>query len=277
MKKKTLLIIEANPTLCELVSTSFQEEENWEIIAMVHSGREGLRLIYEQSPDLVILDLAISGYDGISVLEALRDLPPRKSPKILVTSVSGQESVCRYAMALGASYYLRKPYKLNVLRDRIRMLLNENEPVRFLHMPEVFAKGKRTEIEIAEEFLSSKEAVSRSIAKILLRVGVPTNILGYPYISEALEQVLLEGSTVPMVKRVYSDIALRHNTTNTCVESAIRKAIAKTHENATPFYCRLLKAYGLLDHAKVPSNRRFLTILAEQIRFGLIELSPGDG
>ena len=80
-------------------------------------------------------------------------------------------------MALGASYYLRKPYKLNVLRDRIRMLLNENEPVRFLHMPEVFAKGKRTEIEIAEEFLSSKEAVSRSIAKILLRVGVPTNIL----------------------------------------------------------------------------------------------------
>lgn len=73
MKKKTLLIIEANPTLCELISTSFQEEENWEITAMVHSGREGLQLIYEQSPDLVILDLVISSYDGISVLEALRD------------------------------------------------------------------------------------------------------------------------------------------------------------------------------------------------------------
>lgn len=84
-------------------------------------GTEGLQLLRTTVPDLLLLDLAMPGVDGLAVLEGLRDLSA-KPPYTIV--VSGQEGDMRdRATALGANEVWKKPFNAADLIGRIDGLI----------------------------------------------------------------------------------------------------------------------------------------------------------
>lgn len=83
-------------------------------------GEEALALARQHAPDLVILDLAMPGLNG---LEVCRQLRTWTALPILILSVRGGETDKIRALDLGADDYLTKPFATGELLARIRALL----------------------------------------------------------------------------------------------------------------------------------------------------------
>ncbi|HEX7171051.1 MAG TPA: response regulator transcription factor [Candidatus Limnocylindria bacterium] len=86
-------------------------------VSAAYDGVEGLRHFDAERPDLVILDLAMPGMDGLRVCTELRQ---RGSTPIIVLSGEGQEAAKVEALDAGADDYVTKPFGKSELLARIR-------------------------------------------------------------------------------------------------------------------------------------------------------------
>jgi DNA-binding response OmpR family regulator len=86
-------------------------------VSAAYDGVEGLRHYDDERPDLVILDLAMPGMDGLSVCTELRQ---RGTTPIIVLSGEGQEAAKVEALDAGADDYVTKPFGKGELLARIR-------------------------------------------------------------------------------------------------------------------------------------------------------------
>jgi two-component system KDP operon response regulator KdpE len=82
--------------------------------------REGLRLITQEHPDLVLLDLALPDGDGVQIISEVRGW---SSLPIIVLSARGEERSKIAALDAGADDYLTKPFSVGELLARIRVAL----------------------------------------------------------------------------------------------------------------------------------------------------------
>ncbi len=83
-------------------------------------GRAGLRLVHEERPDIVLLDIGLPGMDGWTVLERIRDLAILP---VLVISAHSQECDKVRGLRAGADDYMTKPFSNNELLARTEALL----------------------------------------------------------------------------------------------------------------------------------------------------------
>jgi DNA-binding response OmpR family regulator len=83
-------------------------------------GRAGLRMVHEERPDIVLLDIGLPGMDGWTVLERIRDLALLP---VLVISAHGHESDKVRGLRAGADDYVTKPFTNNELLARTEALL----------------------------------------------------------------------------------------------------------------------------------------------------------
>jgi DNA-binding response OmpR family regulator len=89
-------------------------------VSAAYDGHEGLRRHETDAPDLVLLDLAMPGMDGVAVCQELRR---RGSTPIIVVSGEGQESAKVEALDAGADDYVTKPFGKEELLARIRAVM----------------------------------------------------------------------------------------------------------------------------------------------------------
>ena len=90
-------------------------------VIVAESGEEGLKLVEEHGPDLIILDLRLPGMQGMEVLERVKKIEP-KTVVIIVTAHGSAESAVE-AMSKGAYDYLNKPFDVDEVRLVIRKAL----------------------------------------------------------------------------------------------------------------------------------------------------------
>ena len=84
------------------------------------SGKEGLEIIRDRKPDVILLDLGLPDIDGISVIKNLRTWT---SSPIIILSARDQEHDKVTALDAGADDYLSKPFSVVELHARIRVAL----------------------------------------------------------------------------------------------------------------------------------------------------------
>ncbi|MCE4945478.1 response regulator transcription factor [Streptomyces noursei] len=99
----------------------------YEVLAAA-DGRAGLRRLFADDPDLMVLDVGLPGLDGWQVLERTRDLTDL--PVLLLTA-HGAESDRVRGLRAGADDYLPKPFGNDELLARIEALLRRAGPVRW--------------------------------------------------------------------------------------------------------------------------------------------------
>jgi two-component system, OmpR family, alkaline phosphatase synthesis response regulator PhoP len=128
MAKATILVIEDDPDIRELLTFSFAKE-GWTLV-MAADGEEGLARLREANPDCVILDIMLPGLDGLEILRTLKADPGRRRLPIILTTAKGEESDVVAGLELGAEDYVVKPYSPKVLAARIRAALRRTVDLR---------------------------------------------------------------------------------------------------------------------------------------------------
>jgi phosphate regulon transcriptional regulator PhoB len=121
MEPQTILVIDDEPDLTELVSYNLKKEGFK--VTTASDGEEGLEKIRKGSFDLVILDLMLPGLQGVEVCRILRSNPRTESlPVIMLTAKTDMTDKVR-GLDTGADDYMTKPFSPKELIARVRALL----------------------------------------------------------------------------------------------------------------------------------------------------------
>ena len=101
-------------------------------VTCASTSHAALQMLSSQRPNLVLLDIAMPGIDGIELCRQLRANPSTASLPILFLTVSGDMQSKTAAFNAGADDYLVKPFDLQELNLRVKALLLREEPGTFV-------------------------------------------------------------------------------------------------------------------------------------------------
>ncbi len=114
MQKRVLVVDDDS---MNLKRTKMILEKQYDVI-LASSGEDALNLLRFEKVDLILLDIAMPGMDGIETFERLKDSYEEEIPLIFLTA-SGDEDDVLNAIRLGAVNYLKKPFYPQDLLQRI--------------------------------------------------------------------------------------------------------------------------------------------------------------
>lgn len=119
--KEKILVIDDDPALTEMIGARL-EGRGYEVL-LAGQAKDGLRLAYEKHPDLIILDIMMPDMDGWETCRRLRDLSD--VPIVMLTAKVDEDDVVR-GFRLGADDYVKKPFSIQELEERIRAILKRS-------------------------------------------------------------------------------------------------------------------------------------------------------
>jgi CheY-like chemotaxis protein len=126
MKPRTILVVDDEPSIVELVSRALRKRGD--TIVSASNGVEAGRVVTQHPFELVMTDLLMPDKDGIQVITELR----RKFPAIKIIAMSGgghitQDQYLKIAKGLGAHALLEKPFTIDQLYAVVDSVLPKTE------------------------------------------------------------------------------------------------------------------------------------------------------
>lgn len=141
-----VLVVDDEPTIGEIVARYLQREGFQTGVAL--DGPEAVAMSAKHSPDLVILDIMLPGFDGLEVMRRLHEDEHRRAAVILLTA-KGEESDRIAGLRRGADDYVVKPFSPGELVARVHAVLRrganeptDEQPLQLEHMQ--IDPGERT-------------------------------------------------------------------------------------------------------------------------------------
>ena len=121
----SILIVDDDRDLAEMLGDLLREAGL--DVRTAHDGQEGLKLIEEQLPDLVLLDVEMPCLGGpeMAYRMLVHDMGEEQVPIVLV---SGVTDLFKVAELVGTPYYLGKPYDLDRISTLVSRALVERTP-----------------------------------------------------------------------------------------------------------------------------------------------------
>ncbi len=116
---------------------SFNLSHQGHTVYCASTGADGLRLVREHKPDLVLLDLMLPDTSGLDVCRALRADASTKAVPVMMLTARGEEIDRVVGFEIGADDYVVKPFSVRELMLRVQVRLRrgtaESSPEPFLH------------------------------------------------------------------------------------------------------------------------------------------------
>ena len=188
INRKSVVVVEDEPDIVEVVSYNLRREGY--TVRSKNRGDEGLNLIRNQPPDIVILDLMLPGLDGLSICQQLKSDPSTREIPIIIISAKGEESDVVIGLEMGADDYLAKPFSPRELLARIKAVLRrgtsrkENDSERVV-IRELVIDVARHEVKIGDLYikLTSTEfkilhALASSLGRAFSREQLLSRVVG---------------------------------------------------------------------------------------------------
>jgi two-component system NtrC family response regulator len=163
-----ILIIDDEEHMCWALDRAMRQEGYQALVA--YRGKQGLELIKEEAPSLVILDLRMPDMDGLEVLKEAKAIHP-KLPVIMLTAHGTIETAIE-AMKIGATDYITKPFDL----DELKLVVKQNLLVSQLETEVTFLRSELTskygnmigQSKIMQDIIALIERVANSNASVLI-------------------------------------------------------------------------------------------------------------
>ncbi len=244
MGKKTVFLLqdtnEQNERLAELISG----EQDFEVVGKSTNGGLAVDEILEIKPDLVIVEIIISGGDGISVITKLKEA--KINAKIVVLSAFARDEMINRASLAGADYYMAKPYNAEILIERLKEIVG---------VTYIGGDGKRL-----------KDKLDDHLSTIFINVGIPPHIKGYVFLREGVKMAIEKPEIVNNItKQLYPLIGEKYNTTASKVERAIRHAIEVAWNRGRLESINGILGVRALVGKEKPTNGEFIALVADKL------------
>jgi len=255
-----VLLADDNREFTNLLSEFIDEQDDMHVSGVAYNGNDVLRLIEQSSrvPDVLILDIIMPHLDGLGVLEKLREMDLNPQPKIIMLTAFGQENITQKAVQLGASYYILKPFDMEILTNRIRQLVTNNP----MGTVSSHSSSKANIVQMPKT-----KNLDANITSIIHEIGVPAHIKGYQYLREAITMVYNNIEILGAItKTLYPAIAEKYKTTPSRVERAIRHAIEVAWTRGNIDSISHLFGYTINISKAKPTNSEFIAMVADKLR-----------
>lgn len=129
MSSETIVVIEDDAAIRSVLRVLLRGA-GYTLIKEAERGDDGLKLVRDVRPSLVLLDLMLPGLDGFSVCRRIRETKEIAStPVIMLTARSDESDIVR-GLECGADDYVTKPFSRQVLLARVRAVLRRPEAVK---------------------------------------------------------------------------------------------------------------------------------------------------
>ncbi len=252
-RKIQVIIADDNMEFCEILYDYLNTNNDIEVIGIAHDGIEVLNLITKKLPDIVILDIIMPRLDGIGVMENVLSQQLEKHPKFIILSGIGQEKITQRALALGAEYYIIKPFDLNILVSRIIQFKDTHQINYSCNVKTSNAKSNQKDLEVV-------------VTELMHEIGIPANIKGYQFIRDAIMLAVKDRDIANYItKKLYPAIAKEYKTTPGRVERSIRHAIEVTWNRGQTRRIDKIFGYTVNLNKGKPTNSEFISLVADKI------------
>ncbi len=261
MSKIRIIVADNNRELCSSLSGLIGLQDDMELVGVAYDGIEALQLVESVKPQVLVLDITMPYLDGIGVLERLGELPER--PIVIVLTAFEQESMIQRLIALGATYYMVKPFDAPTLFERIRQFA-AGEPSPF--KPAKAALGDRPLITNNTRREKTESELELEVSKLFHEMGIPAHFRGYAYLRDAIIIATKEVEVLGNItKNLYPRIADKYRSTPSGVESAIRHTIEIGWERGNSDY---MENFFGFDNKKgrFPTTASFVAKIADKLR-----------
>ncbi|MDI6912960.1 MAG: sporulation transcription factor Spo0A [Desulfitobacteriaceae bacterium] len=273
MQKVRVLLADDNREFIEVLKEYISRQEDMTLIGVAYHGQEAVEMIFQDEPDVVVLDIIMPHLDGLGVLERIQTLEHK--PRVIILSAFGQETMTQRAVSLGADYYVLKPFDLDTLGRRIRQVhgleLSDLNPVALGLSSAVLTPSFQAAATKAP--VSQAKHLEVEVTRMIHQMGVPAHVKGYQYLRDAIVSVVQEISLLGAVtKELYPMIAEKYQTTPSRVERAIRHAIELAWDRGNVELMNRFFGYTIdVDRGK-PTNSEFIAMVADKLRMANLML-----
>lgn len=123
-KQIKILLVDDDKDIIEFLEYNLKKEGF--VIETSNNGNDAIEISKKFKPDLIILDVMMSGKDGIETCEVLRTMPELNNPIITMLTARGEDYSQIAGFDAGADDYITKPIKPKVFLSRINALLRRS-------------------------------------------------------------------------------------------------------------------------------------------------------
>ena len=116
-----ILVIDDNPNVVDILLRCLREEGYGVLSAL--TSDEGLKLAILSRPELILLDMALPGTNGIELLKRIRSTNP--TTRVIIVTGNPDPALAREALELGALAYIDKPFDFAYLKRVIAVALRD--------------------------------------------------------------------------------------------------------------------------------------------------------
>lgn len=249
MKALNIAIFERSEEFLSELKSYFNETEGFNVCATASSGDTALEVLKNVEIDVALIDTALKGIDGITLLDYVKNLRP--DCHSFVMSEFDNDKVVNSAINHGAVYYFIKPAAPQSIAERIGDILN-NETV---NKNPVDSKDKRKTVSLDEK-----------ISNIFITIGIPPHIKGFVYLREGIKMAVEQPAIINKVtKELYPKIGEKYETSASKVERAIRHAIEVAwNRGRTDAISSIFGARVYIGNER-PTNSEFIALVADKL------------
>ncbi len=196
MPKSLIAVIEDERDIQDMIAYNLQRE-GYEVVT-AERGDEGLALVQDKRPDLIILDLMLPGLDGLSVCQSIRFDTTTQEIPIIVLSAKSEEADVVIGLGLGADDYMPKPFSPRELLARVKAVLRRGGNQLQKAEDTLVHEGLRVDLLRHQVFLNDEE-----LRLTATEFGLLTTLVEQPGRVFSREQLInrVLGETVVVIDR----------------------------------------------------------------------------
>jgi DNA-binding response OmpR family regulator len=186
MNGSKILLVEDEPSILEIAAL-YLRRAGYQV-QNVKDGREAMKSLERELPDLLVLDLMLPGVDGLTITRWLRD---QSEVPIIMLTARREESDRIAGLEMGADDYVVKPFSPQELVSRVRAVLRRSkrqveEPDASLHYDDLDIDPVTRLVQVRGEeiLLTAKEfdmlwLLARHPRQVFTRVQLLEQIWGF--------------------------------------------------------------------------------------------------
>lgn len=122
MSERKILITDDRAGIRSLLKEVLQES-GYEVLTAA-GGQEGIKIVQENTIDIVLLDMKMPGMDGLETLRLIKKAQP--NVKVIIMTAYEDMEIIKEVQKRGASCYISKPFDIEELLSTIKRLLKKS-------------------------------------------------------------------------------------------------------------------------------------------------------